>query len=108
MHGAVRLLMANQVHEAGKKQLLIFRTWPLCSPGVLLLTLLFVALTIAAALDYAWAVAILLGGVAVLLIIDQLQQCAAATAATLGTLQELREQHNVRDGQEVRSGLDSP
>jgi hypothetical protein len=76
--------------------------------AVLTLTLLFVALTIAAALDYAWAVAILLGGVAVLLIIHQLQQCAAATAATLGTLQELREQHNVRDGQEVRSDLDSP
>jgi O-antigen biosynthesis protein len=40
MHGAVRLLMANQVHEAGKKQLLIFRTWPLCSPSVLVITLL--------------------------------------------------------------------
>ena len=35
MHGSVRMLMANQEHEAGKKQLLIFRTWPLCSPGVL-------------------------------------------------------------------------
>jgi O-antigen biosynthesis protein len=108
MHGAVRLLMANQEHDAGKKQLLIFRTWPLCSPGVLILTLLFVALTIAAALDYAWAAAMVLGGVAVLLIIHQLQQCAAATAAALGTLQELREHYNMRDGREVRSDLDSP
>jgi len=108
MHGAVRLLMANQVHEAGNKQLLIFRTWPLCSPSVLVLTLLFVALTIAAALDYAWAAAMVLGGVAVLLIVHQLQQCAAATAAALGPLQELREQHNVRDGQELRSDLDPP
>jgi hypothetical protein len=96
MHGAVRLLMANQEHEAGKKQLLIFRTWPLCSPSVLVITLLFVALTIAAALDHAWAAAIVLGGIIVLLIIHQLQQCATATAAAIGALQELR------------SDLDSP
>jgi GT2 family glycosyltransferase len=108
MHGAVRLLMANQVHEAGKKQLLLFRTWPLLSPGVIVLILLFVALTIAAALNYASAAAMVLGGVAVLLTIHQLQQCAAATAAALGTLQELREQYTMRDGQEVRSDLDSP
>jgi len=108
MHGAVRLLMADQVHEAGKKQLLLFRIWPLCSPGVLLLTLLFVALTIAAALDYAWAVAMVLGGIAVLLILHQLYQCAAATAAALGTLRELREQHNMRADREHRSELDPP
>jgi O-antigen biosynthesis protein len=108
VHGAARLLMANQVHEAGKKQLLIFRTWPLWSPSVLVLTLLFVALTIAAALDYAWVAAMVLGGVAVLLIIHQLQECAAATAAALATLQELREQYTMHDGQEVRSDLDSP
>ena len=98
MHGAVRLLMADQVHEAGKKQLLLFRIWPLCSPGVLLLTLLFVALTIAAALDFAWVAAMVLGDVAVLLVVHQLQQCAAATAAALATLHELRGQHNIRDG----------
>jgi O-antigen biosynthesis protein len=93
LHGAVRLLMANQEHEAGKKQLLIFRTWPLCSPSVLVLTLLFVALTIAAALDHAWAATMILGGVAVLVILNQLQQCAAATAAALGALQELRKEY---------------
>ena len=49
-----------------------------------------------------------LGGVAVLLVMHQLQQCAAATAAALGTLQELREQHNIRDGHELRSGVDPP
>jgi O-antigen biosynthesis protein len=108
MHGAVRLLMANQEHEAGNKQLLVFRTWPLCSYGVLVLTILFAALTTAAALDYAWAAAVVLGAVAVLLIIHQLLQCAAATAAALGTLQELMEQYNMRDGQEVRADLDSP
>src|SRR5215218_1272602 len=108
MHGAVRLLMANQVHEAGNKQLLIFRTWPLCSPSVLVLTLLFVALSIAAALDYAWAAAMVLGGDAVLLIVHQHYQCAAATAAALGTLRELREQHNMRADRELRSDLDPP
>jgi GT2 family glycosyltransferase len=108
MHGAVRLLMADQVHEAGRKQLLIFRTWPLCSPGVVVLTLLFAALTIAAALDGAWAAAMVLGGVAVLLIIQQLQQCAAATAATLDTVQKLRGEYTMGDRREVRSDLDSP
>ena len=107
MHGAVRLLMANQAHEAGNKQLLIFRTWPLCSPSVLGLTLIFAALTTAAALDYAWAAATVLGGVAALLIIHQLQQCAA-TAAALGTLQKLRGEYTTRDSREVRSDLDSP
>ena len=109
MHGAVRLLMANQAHEAGSKQLLIFRTWPLCSPSVLGLTLLFAALTTAAALDYAWAAATVLGGVAALLIIHQLQQCATATAAALGTLQDLSEHHRVRDRKELEEPQsDSP
>jgi GT2 family glycosyltransferase len=108
MHGAVRLLMANQEHEAGKKQLLIFRTWPLCSPSVLVLTLLFAVLTIVATLDHAWVSAMILGGVAVLLIIHLLQQCAAATAATLGALQKLRGEYNVDDSREVGLGLDSP
>src|SRR5215204_52243 len=108
MHGAVRLLMANQEHEAGKKQLLIFRTWPLCSPSVLVLTLLFAVLTIVAALDDAWAAAMVLGGGALLLIIHLLQQCAGATAATLGTLQKLRGEYTMRDSREVRSDLDSP
>ena len=108
MHGAVRLLMADQVHEAGKKQLLIFRAWPLCSPGILVLTLLSVALTIAAALDDAWAAAVVLGGVAVLLIIHLLQQCGAAMAATLGALQKLRGEYTMGDSREVRSDLDSP
>jgi hypothetical protein len=100
--------MANQAHEAGNKQLLIFRTWPLCSPSVLGLTLLFVALTTAAALDYAWAAAAVLGGVAALLIMHQLQQCATATAAVLGTLQELSEHYRVRDEELEEPRSDSP
>jgi hypothetical protein len=108
MHGAVRLLMANQVHEAGNKQLLIFRTWPFCSPNLLVLTYLFAVLTIVAALDDAWAAAMVLGGVALLLIIHLLQQCGGATAATLGTLQKLRGEYTTRDSREVRSDLDSP
>jgi O-antigen biosynthesis protein len=108
MHGAVRLLMANQVHEAGNKQLLIFRTWPFCSPNLLVLTFLFAVLTIVAALDDAWAAAMVLGAVALLLIIHLLQQCGGATAATLGTLQKLRGEYTTRDSREVRSDLDSP
>jgi hypothetical protein len=50
----------------------------------------------------------ILGGVAVLLIIHLLQQCAAATAATLGALQKLRGEYNVDDSREVGLGLDSP
>ena len=103
--GAVRLRMVNEEHGAGK-QLLRFRIWPLCSPSGLMLTLLFVALSLWAALDHAWAASIILGGVTVLLVVHQLRQCATATAAVLWTLRDLsEEQYHAGAGQKVRSNV---
>jgi len=90
MLGAVRLLMANEEYPTGK-QLLRFRTWTLCPPGVPLLTLLFVALSLWAALDQAWVVCAILGGFAALLVLGTLQHCAIASTATLSMLRKLEE-----------------
>jgi hypothetical protein len=90
MLGAVRLLMANEEYPAGK-QLLRFRTWPLCPPSVTFLILLFVALSLWAALDGAWVVCMILGAVAVLPVLRTLQECAGATAAALSALRKLEE-----------------
>ena len=90
MLGVVRLLMANEDYPAGK-QLLRFRFWPLCQPGVPLLTLLFVSLSLWAALDRAWVACAILGGIAVLLVLGTLGECAVASAAALGALRKLDE-----------------
>ena len=90
MLGVVRLLMANEDYPAGK-QLLRFRIWPLCSRGVPLLTLLFVALSLWAALDRAWVACAILGGVSVLLVLGTLGECAVASAAALSALRKLDE-----------------
>jgi O-antigen biosynthesis protein len=90
MLGVLRLLMANEEYPAGK-QLLRFRIWPLCPPGVPFLTLLFVGLSLWAAQDRAWVICAILGAVAVLLVLRTLQECAVATAATLSALRKLDE-----------------
>ena len=90
MLGAVRLLMANEDYPTGK-QLLRFRIWPVCPPGVALLTLPFVALSLWAALDRAWVVCAILGGLAVVLILGTFQECAVASAAALRALRRLDE-----------------
>jgi len=90
MLGAVRLFMANEEYPGGK-QLLRFRVWPLCPPGVPLLPLLSGALSLWPALDQAWAVCAILGGVAMLLVLGTLQECAVASAATLSVLRKLEE-----------------
>jgi GT2 family glycosyltransferase len=89
--GAVRLLMVNEEHGAGK-QLLRFRTWPLCSSIMPVLAFLLVAVCLGAALDQAWAASVTLAGIAALLVLHTLRQCAAATATILGALRELNEE----------------
>jgi hypothetical protein len=63
---AARIIMAVKDHGAGT-QFVRFRSWPTCSPGAVVLTLLFAALSAGAALDHAWAAATILGTCAVLL-----------------------------------------
>jgi O-antigen biosynthesis protein len=90
MLGVVRLLMANEEYPAGK-QLLRFRIWPRWPSGVPLLTLLFAALSLWAALDGAWVVCAILGAAAVLLALRALQECAVASAVALSVIEKLKE-----------------
>ena len=84
---AVRILMAIEEHGGGR-QLVRFRLWPRCSPGGLILILLFGILVTWAALDRAWIASAILGVVTLMLTLRTLQECASATAAVLHVLQE--------------------
>ena len=90
MLGVVRLLLANEDYPAGK-QLLRFRIWPLCQPGVTLSILLLGALSLWAALDRAWVACAILGSVVVLLVLSTLGECAVASAAAISALRKLDE-----------------
>jgi GT2 family glycosyltransferase len=78
--GVVRTRMALEEHGAGKQQVL-FRSWPRFSAPGSVLTLLCAALSIAAAMDSAWAASVPLGAAAFLLAARALGDCAAATAS---------------------------
>ena len=84
---AVRILMATEEHGGGR-QLVRFRAWPRCSPGGLVLILLFGTLATWATLDRAWIASPFLGVVTLMLTLRTLQECTAATAAVLHALQE--------------------
>jgi hypothetical protein len=90
MLGAIRLLMAVEDHGAGT-QFVRFGWWPRCSPGAVVLALLFSVLTIGAAIDLAWSAATILGIGAVLLVLRTLQECAGATTAVLQALKQQKE-----------------
>jgi O-antigen biosynthesis protein len=84
--GVTRTLMAIEEHGAGR-QLVRFRSWPRCTAGLTLI-LPFAILSTAAALGHAWAAAIILGVVALLLALRTLQECASAMAITLRVLEQ--------------------
>jgi len=85
MFGATRVLMAVEEHGHGT-QLVRLRTWPRCSPMGVTLTVVFAALSTAAAIDPSWPVSVILGMAAVLPALRTAQECAASTAAILRTL----------------------
>jgi hypothetical protein len=84
------MLMAIEEHGAGK-QLVRFRSWPVWSFGPLMLLLLFALLSTGAALDHAWAASFILGGVAILLALRMLEECASALMNLMHVLKQ-REQ----------------
>ena len=90
MFGAARLCMASEDHDAGK-QLVRFRTWPICAPMGLVLTLVFSALSTGAALDQAWLACWALTGVSLLFILCMLLEYAAAAAAVISALRTMEE-----------------
>jgi hypothetical protein len=90
LFGRARLLMAIEEHGAGK-QLVRFRSWPVCSLGGLLLLLLFALLASGAALDQTWAASVILAGVTILLALRMLEECAHALMTLLGVLKQPRQ-----------------
>lgn len=85
--GTARMQMAIEEHGAGK-QLVRFRSWPVCSSGGLMLLLLFALLSSGAALDRSWAVSAMLGGVALLLALRVFEECAHALMILLHVLKQ--------------------
>jgi hypothetical protein len=90
MLGAARLLMAVEDHGAGT-QFIRFHSWPTCTPGAVVLILLFAALSAWAAIDHVWTAAAILGTGTVLLALRTLRECAGATAAILRALKQAEE-----------------
>ena len=84
--GFARLLMAVEDHGAGN-QFVRVRLWPKCSLLELLLPVLSVSLSAAAALDNAWVASAILGLLSLFLTIYSLRGCGSALAAVLHTFQ---------------------
>jgi len=85
MFGATRVLVAVEEHGHGR-QLVRLRTWPRCSPMGVTLTVVFAALSTAAAIDPSLPASAILGMTALLPALRAAQECAASTAAILRTL----------------------
>ncbi len=84
--GAARMFMAIEYHGDGR-QLLRIRWSPRCSISGLVLTTLFALLSLDAAIDKCWPVAIILGTATLLFVGRMLQECASATGAFLAAVQ---------------------
>src|SRR5204863_3131750 len=85
--GATRVLMAVEEHGHGT-QLVRLRTWPRCSPMGVTLTVVFAALSTAAAIDPSWPVSVILGMAALLPALRMGTECAASLAAIRRALGE--------------------
>jgi GT2 family glycosyltransferase len=79
MMGAARTLMAIEEHGAGK-QLVRLRAWPRWSAKGVLMIALFGLLGTGAAADGAWAAAVVLGGIALVLAGRAVYECGAGLA----------------------------
>ncbi len=95
--GAARLFMAVEYHGDGR-QLMRIRWSPRCSIGGLALTGLFLGLSLGAGRDQCWAVAGVLGGVALLLVAVMLRDCAAATGAFLAAVRKIEKDEKHEQG----------
>jgi GT2 family glycosyltransferase len=75
MLGATRILMTIEEHGAGR-QLVRFRCRPKCSAKGLVLVLLFASISACAAYDHSRVISAILGGVALLIAVRMLEECA--------------------------------
>jgi GT2 family glycosyltransferase len=90
LFGAIRVLMAIEEHGAGK-QLVRVRSWPWCSPAMLVVALLFGGLATCAIVDRAVAASAILATASVLLLSRACYDYAAAAAAVMAGLRALEE-----------------
>jgi GT2 family glycosyltransferase len=95
--GSARVLMTVEEHGGGR-QFARFRAWPRCSPDGVAAMLVSAALAAAAALDGAWIAASILGGVALLVTVRNLGECAASMAAISRAIADQKELEEERGG----------
>jgi hypothetical protein len=101
--------MAVEEHGAGK-QLLRFRSWPTYSFTGLALILVFVLLSIGAALAQVWTTSAILSIVALLLVARMFEECANSMATLLRVLKQPEkavEHAKVLDRDAVRGKLEA-
>src|SRR5262249_4927249 len=75
MLGATRISMTIEEHGAGR-QLVRFRCRAKCSAKGLVLALLFASISVCAAYDHGRVISAILGGVALLIAVGILEECA--------------------------------
>jgi GT2 family glycosyltransferase len=88
MFAGARLSMALENHGSGR-QLLRVRSWPRCSMTGVVLSVLCGILSISAALDGALTACAVLGGVALLLILRTVEECAFGSFAFLQAIKNI-------------------
>jgi GT2 family glycosyltransferase len=85
MLGAARVRMAVEEHGSGR-QLVRHRSWPRWSRSGLALTIVFTALSIAAAIDGAWVACAVLGAISLVFTVSAIRDCGRATGSVLRVL----------------------
>jgi hypothetical protein len=91
--GLARLLMAVEDHGAGNQFVRVW-LWPKCSLIEILLPILFISLSVAAAVDNAWIASAILGLLGLLMTTYTLRGCGTAVAAVLRTFRRSNAIHD--------------
>ncbi len=87
LFGRIRLRMALEEHGSGK-QVIRLRSWPKLSPVGIALTVVFGFIAIFAAIDQAFFVSAILGGIAGFILFRSIGDCAIATYSYLHGIKE--------------------
>jgi GT2 family glycosyltransferase len=87
--GSIRLRILIEEHGAGK-QLVCVRAWPCTHLAVWMFALLNAGIAAGAALDGAWIVAVIFGGIAAFCLLGIFTEWAGAMSALLGTLRMVK------------------
>jgi O-antigen biosynthesis protein len=91
--GGARTRLVAEEHGRGR-QLVRVRAWPRCSARGLVITLVYVILSLLAAHASSWGVAAALGAAVLALALHAMHECGAATDAVLRALETDRAVRN--------------